>query len=216
MKDDALNNVRRKVAEVMKKEGDKLVFGWRGEAEPTRTEGDTWEDSSGKKWTIKNGIRQNVTKLDAAKTPFWCPKCTKPLNHKLDIKFWRIRGHCMDCNIKLETEIRRQGKWEEYEKKALLRNYIAEVRDKIQELQHFYDVFSKPEYLLMNEQEKTVMMFEKWDVDVDTVKSDIQKDIDLLTKNLEETIAQYGTGDDDEQQVDGVSDTVKEQTTDVS
>jgi uncharacterized protein YydD (DUF2326 family) len=122
----------------------------------------------------------------------------------------------MDCNIKLETEIRRQGKWEEYEKKALLRNYIAEVRDRIQELQHFHDVFSKPEYLLMNEQEKTVMMFEKWNVDVDTVKSDIQKDIDLLKKNLEETIAQYGTGDDDEQQVNGVTDTIEEQTTDVS
>ena len=29
-------------------------------------EGDIWEEQ-GKKWTIKNGIKQNVTKLDKAK-----------------------------------------------------------------------------------------------------------------------------------------------------
>ena len=29
-------------------------------------EGDVWEDG-GKQWTIKNGIKQNITKLDSAK-----------------------------------------------------------------------------------------------------------------------------------------------------
>ena len=39
-------------------------------------EGDIWEES-GRTWTIKNGIRQNITKLDGAKkalqTPLACP-----------------------------------------------------------------------------------------------------------------------------------------------
>ena len=146
---DALNDVRRKVAEKMNKDGNKLVFGWRGEPEPTRKEGDVWEDVDGRKWTIKNGIRQSVTKLDSAKTPYWCPRCTKPLNHRFDVKFWRIRGHCMDCVIKDETEMRRQGTWEEYERKVMLRNYIAEVEDKIQELQSYYNEVSKPEFLII-------------------------------------------------------------------
>jgi len=107
---DALNDVRRKVGEVMNREGKKLVFGWRGEPEPTRKEGDVWEDVDGKKWTVKNGIRQSVTKLDDAKTPWWCPKCSKPMNHRFDVKFWSMRGHCYDCNIKFETELRRKGK----------------------------------------------------------------------------------------------------------
>jgi hypothetical protein len=203
MSQDALNNVRRKVAEVMKKEGDKLIFGWRGEPQPDRKEGDVWEDSSGKRWTVKNGIKQTVTKLDDAKTPWWCPKCSKPMNHRFDLKFWRIRGHCMDCNVKFETELRRQGKWEKYQQNMMLRNYIAEVTDKIQELQHIYDNFSKPEYLLMNETEKTVLMFEQWDVDVETVKGDLLKDIELLKKNLAETIEQYGTGEDNESVTEG-------------
>lgn len=196
--EEALNDVRKKVAEKLNKDGNKLVFGWRGEAEPTRKEGDVWEDVNGKKWTVKNGIRQTVTKLDDAKTPHWCPKCSKPLNHRFDVRFWRIRGHCMDCNVKYETELRRQGKWEEFERKMMLRNYIAAAKDRLQELQHYYDTFSKPEYLLMNEQEKTVMMFEKWDVDVETIKADLLKDIELIKKNLAETIEKYGTGEDDE------------------
>jgi hypothetical protein len=191
---EALNNVRRKVSEVMKKEGDKLVFGWRGEPEPTRKEGDVWEDVNGKQWTIKNGIRQTVTKLDDAKTPWWCPKCEKPMNHRFDIKFWRLRGHCMDCNVKMETEIRKQGKWEEYERNLMLRNYIAEIKDRIAELQNYHDTVSKPEFI--NADETRILMIEKWDVDIDRVKSDIRKDIEKLQEYLQETISTYGTGEE--------------------
>jgi len=196
--EEALNDVRKKVAEKLKKDDQKLVFGWRGEPEPTRKEGDVWEDVNGKKWTIKNGIRQTVTKLDDAKTPFWCPKCSKPMNHRFDIKFWRIRGHCMDCNVKHETELRRQGKWEEYERKVMLRNYIAAAKDRLQELQHYYDNLSKPEYLLMNEEEKTVLMMEKWDVDINKLREDLSKDIEAIKNSLAETIETYGTGEEDE------------------
>lgn len=202
---ESLNNVRRKVAEVMKKEGNKLVFGWRGEPAPERKEGDVWEDVNGRKWTVKNGIKQTVTKLDDAKTPWWCPRCNKPLNHRFDVKFWRIRGHCMDCVIKDETEIRRQGKWEEYERNIMLRNYIAETTDKIAELQNYYDTVSKPEFLIMNEHEKTVLMMEKWDINIDKLKEDIQKDIDFLTKSLQLTIEKYGTGEEDETKVEEVT-----------
>lgn len=202
----AIHDVRRKVAEKMNKDADKLIFGWRGEPEPTRKEGDVWEDAAGKQWTIKNGIRQSVTKLDDAKTPWWCPRCSKPLNHRFDIKFWRIRGHCMDCVIKDESEIRRQGKWEEYERKVMLRNFIANITDKIAELQNYHDTFSKPEFI--DADDTKILMVERWDVDADKVKSDIMKDITELQNILDETIKKYGTGEDNEtqgQEVSGVS-----------
>ena len=44
-------------------------------------EGDTWESRDGRTWTIKDGIKQNITKLDKAKKahimPLFCPKCKK-------------------------------------------------------------------------------------------------------------------------------------------
>lgn len=195
---EALNDVRKKVSEKLNKDANKLVFGWRGEPEPTRQEGDVWEDVNGRRWTIKNGIRQNVTKLDDAKTPWWCPKCSKPMNHRFDIKFWRIRGHCMDCNIKFETELRRQGKWEEFERKVMLRNYISAVKDKISELEAYCAEVSKPEFLIMNEHENTVLMMEKWDIDVNKLKEDLQKDINELKSILQKTIDEHGTGEEDE------------------
>jgi hypothetical protein len=195
----ALADVRRKVAEKVGKEGNRLVFGWRGDPEPTRKEGDEWYDVDGKKWTIKNGIRQSVTKQDSAKTPWWCPKCSKPMNHRFDIKFWRIRGHCMDCNIKEEMKIRAQGEeaWKKYEQTVMLRNYIAEVTDKIAELQDYHDTITKPEFV--NADETKILMIEKWDVDIEKVKADLRKDIAQLKEWLAETIETYGTGEENEE-----------------
>ena len=43
-------------------------------------EGDVWEEE-GRTWTIKNGIKQNLTKLDGIKKlvvmPISCPNCGK-------------------------------------------------------------------------------------------------------------------------------------------
>ncbi len=45
-------------------------------------EGDVWEER-GKKWTIKNGIKQTVTRFDSIKkkifAPITCPNCNKPM-----------------------------------------------------------------------------------------------------------------------------------------
>ena len=47
-------------------------------------EGDIWEED-GRQWTIKDGIKQNITKLDKAKKshrmPIFCPDCSKPMNY---------------------------------------------------------------------------------------------------------------------------------------
>ena len=112
---------------------------------------------------------------------------------------------CMDCVAKEETKIRKEGKWNDYQRKVMLRNYIAEVKDKIEELQSFYDSFSAPEYLLMDEQEKKVLMTERWNIDEEQVKADILKDIELLRNNLVETIKKFGTGDNDETKGEEVS-----------
>ena len=48
------------------------------------TEGDIWEEN-GKQWTIKNGIKQTVTKFDRLKKmfiiPIACPECSKPMKN---------------------------------------------------------------------------------------------------------------------------------------
>ena len=64
-------------------------------AEEFHAEGDIWE-ADGRTWTIKNGIKQNVTKLDAAKkalrVPLTCPKCGGSMKHHLSKKMYKIHG----------------------------------------------------------------------------------------------------------------------------
>ena len=49
-------------------------------------EGDVWEED-GRTWTIKNGLKQNVTKLDSfkqmANLPLFCPSCNKLMKKHL-------------------------------------------------------------------------------------------------------------------------------------
>lgn len=95
-------------------------------------EGDVWEES-GKTWTIKNGIKQNITKLDSAKkaarTPLKCPKCENRMKKRLDSKMFKIHGFCFDCVIDYEASLKKAGLYEEYEKKMMSGNIEEFIKD---------------------------------------------------------------------------------------
>ena len=82
-------------------------------------EGDVWEED-GRQWTIKNSIKQNITKLDKAKKsvvmPLFCPCCSNLMKNKNDKLFYIQYNRCFDCQIEFETDLRKLGLWEEYEK----------------------------------------------------------------------------------------------------
>jgi uncharacterized C2H2 Zn-finger protein len=76
-------------------------------------EGDVWEEG-GRTWTIKNGIKQNITKLDKAKKvgkmPLFCPKCGTIMKDWKDKKLYPAYGHCFNCQIDHEAQLRKEGK----------------------------------------------------------------------------------------------------------
>ena len=79
-------------------------------------EGDIWEEN-GRKWTIKDGINQNITKLDKFKkvaVPIFCPKCKKNMDSQLDPHYYKSYGECVDCRAVTETKLKKEGKWKEY------------------------------------------------------------------------------------------------------
>jgi len=96
-------------------------------------EGDIWEEG-GKQWTIKNGIKQNITKLDSAKKavhiPLTCPKCGGPMKHHLAKKMYRIHGFCFDpCTVEMEADLRKAGLYKQYEKRMMSGNMKAFADD---------------------------------------------------------------------------------------
>ena len=79
-------------------------------------EGDVWE-SDGRTWTIKNGIKQNITKLDKAKKehnmPLFCPKCSK-LMKRVDKPYYNVHKYCLHCHARAEDKLKAEGKYEEH------------------------------------------------------------------------------------------------------
>lgn len=119
---------------ITKRTGDKtqVLAGWEKNTQD-RVEGDVWEEN-GRTWTISNGIKQTVTKLDKFKRlvvlPLCCPKCSKPMRvDDLNKKMYGIHKICFECVIDMEAEIKRQGKWKEYVSQQQNANKNAQLDD---------------------------------------------------------------------------------------
>tara|TARA_Y100000004_G_C8848484_1_gene383686 strand:- start:300 stop:866 length:567 start_codon:yes stop_codon:yes gene_type:complete len=132
-------------------------------------EGDVWE-SNGTTWTIKNGIKQNVTKLDKAKKeynlPLFCPKCGKVMKHHLDPQFYRIHKTCRRCVVLKEEQLKKEGKFDEYVKTI----HNDEIDNKIQEYKDFVEMkLSESNQGMVSEAGDV----EKWDGKLNKEKVDL-------------------------------------------
>jgi hypothetical protein len=104
-------------------------------------EGNIWEEH-GRKWTIKNGLKQTVTRLDRVKKlvvmPLCCPKCEKPMTKgHIDKYMYSIHQKCLDCVIEYETRLKIEGKFGQYAidmQKQGVRYHIKEMEDVLLEL----------------------------------------------------------------------------------
>jgi hypothetical protein len=98
-----------------------------------RKEGDVWEENS-KKWTIKNGIKMTVTKLDnvrkISQLPLTCPNCHKAMvSHRLNKLMYSVHQQCADCVIQYETKLKLEGKFEEYQKDINKQGIIYHIKE---------------------------------------------------------------------------------------
>lgn len=147
-------------------------------------EGDIWEEN-GKKWTIKNGIRQNITALDSAKklarVPLACPKCGNRMKKNLDPKMYKIHGFCFDCVIDYEAELQKAGLYEEYEKKMMSGNIKGFISD-------------MEAWITESLEEKISIVTEQGDVEdwgglsksyKDGIVSSLRKYVDLLKEHID-------------------------------
>ena len=90
-------------------------------------EGDVWTEGR-KTWTIKNGIKQTISKLDKIKKevfmPLCCPECGNVMKKRLDKPHYRINKKCYDCVIDFEGKLRVRGEYDNYIKNLKGKNSI--------------------------------------------------------------------------------------------
>jgi len=91
-----------------------------------KLEGEIWEES-GKTWTVKNGIKQNYTKLGAArkelKIPLSCPKCKRSMKNASHKKIYRLYSHCLNCQNEYEFDLHVKGKYKEWMESEVRKNF---------------------------------------------------------------------------------------------
>ncbi len=91
-------------------------------------EGDVWKENR-KTWTIKNGIKQTISKLDKIKksifTPLCCPKCSKVMKHHLDKSNYKIHKTCHDCVIKFEHKLIIRDEYDKYINELQVKNNLS-------------------------------------------------------------------------------------------
>lgn len=146
-------------------------------------EGDVWEENN-KTWTIKDGIKQTVTKLDsikkAARMPFLCPCCSKPMKSRLDKKMYPIHNTCFDCVAKKESLLKLEGKYQEYTRNVVSSNIISYI----EEAEQFIDEF-------MNSNKETYVTeqgdVEEWEggVDKEKIKDKWKEELQEMKKALD-------------------------------
>jgi hypothetical protein len=146
-----------------------------------RKEGDVWEEH-GKKWTIKNDLKQTVTRFDDIKrkifAPLSCPKCHRPMDKgHIDKYMYSIHKTCSDCVFEHETKLKAEGKYQEYERNIIKQGveyHIKEMENVLLEL-------------LMNQSEESFVTeggdIETWKgkgIDTQQLSQDIQEYIQKL------------------------------------
>ena len=96
-------------------------------------EGDIWKEGR-KTWTIKNGIKQTVSKLDTIKKevfmPLSCPCCGKIMKKRLDKPNYKIHKKCHDCVIEFEHQLQVQSrpgddKYKKYKEQLKSKNSLT-------------------------------------------------------------------------------------------
>ena len=95
--------------------------------EEERKEGDVWTEGR-KTWTIKNGIKQTVSKLDKIKKevfmPLCCPNCGNVMKKRLDKPNYKIHKKCHDCVVEFEHKLKIRGQYGEYKKFLQAKNSL--------------------------------------------------------------------------------------------
>ena len=90
-------------------------------------EGDVWTEGR-KTWTIKNGIKQTISKLDKIKKevfmPLCCPNCGNVMKKQLDKPNYNIHKKCFDCVVEFEHKLKIKGEYDAYITKLKAKNSL--------------------------------------------------------------------------------------------
>ena len=149
-------------------------------------EGDVWK-KNGKTWTIKDGIKQTISKLDVIKKevfmPLYCPKCGKVMKKRLDKPNYKIHKMCFDCVIDYEHKLIVKGEYDDYIKELKLKNNLTQINE-IENM--FLDLANQSNEGFISEQGE----IERWKggIDIPKITKDITEAAQIARKKIQKEL----------------------------
>lgn len=158
--------------------------------------GDIWEetDANGNVYVVeqRDGFRIRKTKnsdifqsvRDELQAFPNCRKdtCTCVGTHHLDQKMRKIHGMCFDCVIDMEHELKKSGKFEEYEQNKIRENALAWLQDAERDVELLKQAYTESAKFVSNSDGIT----ETWSAKMtpDEFENTIQKEWDKFKENF--------------------------------
>ena len=66
-----------------------------------------------------------------ARMPWFCPKCKKIMKKQADNKMWMYFGHCLECQVEEEHQMRINGTFNEFAEKKVITSKIDMIKEQI-------------------------------------------------------------------------------------
>lgn len=153
----------------------------------SRKEGEIWTDATGKKWIKKNGTKRainhvNTSTIEATKRH--CKDCNMDIRwgNRYDEIFYNKTGRCQECIAKFETQLRLEGKYEEYEQKKLLQNQLSQAKEFRTKVQESYDFVSSHEKISFPNGDGTL---DEWTIERrENILKDLKSDLKKIDKQI--------------------------------
>jgi ribosomal protein L37AE/L43A len=117
--------------------------------------------------------------------PWFCPECKKAMKKKLDDKFWRMMGHCFDCQVEMENKLRVKGEFDEWAQRKMLENQKSQLKDLEQSIIDFEKTGGKKEWYNNVGVNTPMLEADKWEMGKEKFEETIQEARNFIQEKRE-------------------------------
>ena len=118
--------------------------------------------------------------MKSVRMPWFCPNCKKAMKKKLDTKFWRTKGHCFDCQVEFENELRVKGEFDNWAEKKMLENQKSQLKDLEQSIDDFEKTGGKKEWFNNVGVNTPMLESDKWEMGEKEFEKTIEEARDFI------------------------------------
>ena len=123
--------------------------------------------------------------MASVRMPWFCPECKKAMKKKLDDKFWRMMGHCFDCQVEMENKLRIKGEFDEWAQRKMLENQKSQLKDLEQSIIDFEKTGGKKEWYNNVGVNTPMLEADKWEMGKEKFEETIQEARNFIQEKRE-------------------------------